>query len=194
MGELLLSMMMNNPVVLCINALIAASAAYLFARTVRNFCASARGWAATDGHEGATAARQAAAETPYITHAAQFRAAPPAYLRHAAYYRAPRVNERLEAWEEALDCYEIGDPVTVEFAYRKPSGEVSRRVVDVDCVADGPRGVYLKGFCRLRGEKRTFSTGRIVGAITVRHNGEVVRVDEFLEEYVMRQAAVFEKS
>ncbi len=46
----------------------------------------------------------------------------------------------------------------IEFLYQKPDGEITKRKVKVEKVDED----YLKGFCFLRGEERTFKLSRIL--------------------------------
>lgn len=63
----------------------------------------------------------------------------------------------------------------VEFGYRKPSGEVTRRRIRVESVFSWNDASYVRGYCLLRQSGRTFRLDRLTSAIVDCATGEVLR-------------------
>ena len=68
----------------------------------------------------------------------------------------------IEDWKGDLRTIWQGDPRTIEFTYGTRDGDKTRRKVDVEQVlVDGRGEIYMRAFCHLRNEPRTFRFDRI---------------------------------
>ena len=71
-------------------------------------------------------------------------------------------------------------PATFKFTYIDRDGAGSKRTVDVNSISQKDGATYLEGFCRSRGENRTFRTDRILGNLTNLGTGEVIDAEDLL--------------
>lgn len=53
----------------------------------------------------------------------------------------------------------------ISFSYSNAFGDASKRTIVVDQIYESAGRVYIEGFCRLRGDTRTFRADRIIGDI-----------------------------
>lgn len=71
-------------------------------------------------------------------------------------------------WESTLTTLWAGDTTDVEFTYNNKKGDSTRRKVTVDEVLFGTNGeYYIKGYCHVRAEQRTFKVNNITTKIKV---------------------------
>jgi len=86
---------------------------------------------------------------------------------------------RLHEWEKDLSTIWRGAPKTIEFSYESFKEEKTRRKVDVRKIVKNSRGIiYLRGFCHLRNEERTFRADNITSKIL--ESGHHYNVGEWL--------------
>lgn len=64
-------------------------------------------------------------------------------------------NPHVAKWEQSLKTVWRGSDV-VEFTYDSSSGRVRRKVTVNEVLVHPERGIYLRGFCHVRQEERTF--------------------------------------
>jgi len=85
----------------------------------------------------------------------------------------------IERWEASLVQLWSGSE-DVEFTYESRSGRVRRKVTVQKVLRNDEFTVYLRGFCHVRNEERTFSTDSIRTKILVK--GTRYDVEDFLSE------------
>lgn len=82
--------------------------------------------------------------------------------------RRPAFDPSFKNWESTLTTVWAGDTDDIEFTYINKKSERTRRRVTVDEVLMGSgTGFYIKGYCHVRGEQRTFNTDNIDTKIKV---------------------------
>lgn len=82
--------------------------------------------------------------------------------------RRPAFDPSFKSWESTLTTVWAGDTDDIEFTYINKKHERTRRRVTVDEVLmDNGSGFYIKGYCHVRGEQRTFNTDNIDTKIKV---------------------------
>lgn len=69
-------------------------------------------------------------------------------------------NPNVAKWEQSLKTVWRGSDL-VEFTYDSSSGRVRRKVTVNEVLVHPDRGIYLRGFCHVRQEERTFSENNI---------------------------------
>ncbi|MCW5802246.1 MAG: WYL domain-containing protein [Deltaproteobacteria bacterium] len=84
-------------------------------------------------------------------------------------------NERIAAIDygphrETVEqvCDAVRRRVTLQIRYRKPEGEITERVIEPGVIHWEPstETLYVRGWCRLREEQRTFAVHRIESSVT----------------------------
>ncbi|WP_421196688.1 WYL domain-containing protein [Aeromonas enteropelogenes] len=86
----------------------------------------------------------------------------------SGYARRPAFDPSFKSWESTLTTVWAGDTDDIEFTYINKKRERTRRRVTVDEVLMGNgSGFYIKGYCHVRGEQRTFNTDNIDTKIKV---------------------------
>lgn len=89
-------------------------------------------------------------------------------------------KERLSGWQNSLETLWKGR-IRMEFEYVDSKGENSFREIILEEIGKSPEGeIYLRGFCKLRMERRNFRASRIQGDIINRYTGEVLGAEKFL--------------
>lgn len=88
-------------------------------------------------------------------------------------------SQALERWEASLVRLWEGSE-EIEFTYESSSGRVRRKVTLQAVLRNEKFNVYLRGFCHLRSEERTFSAYSIVTKVLI--NGKRYEIEDFLSE------------
>ncbi|EPR43118.1 hypothetical protein dsx2_2478 [Desulfovibrio sp. X2] len=86
-------------------------------------------------------------------------------------------SRAIERWEASLVQIWSGSE-DVEFTYESRSGKVRRKVTVQTVLRNETFSTYLRGFCHVRNEERTFSTDSICTKILVK--GKRYDVEDFL--------------
>ena len=85
-----------------------------------------------------------------------------------------------QAEREERERLEAMRPRLINFRYCNLDNEITTRTVEVEYAYRGPSGYqYFRGFCRLRGEGRTFRLDRVMGNIINEATGEVLTWIDF---------------
>lgn len=91
---------------------------------------------------------------------------------------APR-SRVIEKWEASLVQIWEGSE-DIEFTYESRNGRVRRKVTLQTVLRNDKYNVYLRGFCHVRNEERTFSAYSILTKILVK--GKRYEIEDFLSE------------
>lgn len=89
-------------------------------------------------------------------------------------------KERIRAERER---YLASLPKVVKFDYCDAEGDTTTRTVEIMYLYEGDEGTYMKGYCRLRHDERTFRLDRIQGDIINKRTGEVLTARELARRY-----------
>ncbi|QJT21671.1 WYL domain-containing protein [Aeromonas media] len=82
--------------------------------------------------------------------------------------RRPAFDPSFKSWESNLTTLWAGDTTDIEFTYINKKGEKTRRKVTVDEILyNGDGEHYIKGYCHVRSETRTFKVSNIDTMIKV---------------------------
>jgi hypothetical protein len=88
-------------------------------------------------------------------------------------------SQALERWEASLVRLWEGSE-EIEFTYESSSGRVRRKVTLKAVLRNEKFNAYLRGFCHLRCEERTFSAYSIVTKVLIK--GKRYEIEDFLSE------------
>lgn len=94
---------------------------------------------------------------------------------YAGILDAEREIERRERERQERERRLAMRPSVIRFTYCDADFETTTRTAEIKYLFDGPEGPYMRCFCHLRGDERTFRLDRIRGDIINVQTGELLK-------------------